>query len=137
MNKINSIVDKIKEILLWLWQFPQHIIALGIISLFQVHVYFYKDIEKSKVYKNAIFPNPFTLGKYIFVLKKTTNKSIKHECGHSKQSRILGIFYIPIIGIPSLIHNMIFSLLLKVGITWDYYSFYTEHLFMSNYNKRK
>jgi RHS repeat-associated protein len=46
-----------------------------------------------------------------------------HEFGHNLQSPRLGPLWLPVIGIPSLSHNIIWKLF---GQNWSYYSFYTE-----------
>lgn len=51
--------------------------------------------------------SPFTLGQYIFIKRFTSEKTIKHEEGHSIQSKYLGPSYLIIIGLPSLIGNII------------------------------
>lgn len=48
----------------------------------------------------------------------STDKSLKHGLGHSYQSQLLGWLYIPVIAIPSVLHNLVHYKL--------YYSFYTE-----------
>ena len=77
-----------------------------------------------------------TLGRYIFVNQNYTDLSnvILHEIGHTKQSRMLGPLYLIIIGIPSISWaglRRLIPALKKI----NYYSFYTEWLFMKNYNK--
>lgn len=66
------------------------------------------------------------MGDYIFVLPNSTDKSLKHELGHSYQSQLLGWLYIPVVAIPSILHNLVHYIAYKLGKEWDYYSFYTE-----------
>ena len=73
-----------------------------------------------------------SLGDYLFMPIGATKKSIEHECGHSRQSDILGPLYLIVIGIPSIIHNIVHTICSKLGINWDYYKFYTEHWLMGN-----
>lgn len=101
---------KIIDILWYIWQLPQNLCGL-----------FYKNISKNNrisVIENndsrSVGAKVFlqksnggvTLGKYIFINQDYTDKGavIKHECGHVKQSKILGPLYLIIIGIPSLLH---------------------------------
>jgi hypothetical protein len=77
-----------------------------------------------------------SLGKYIFVpsyYKKTPPDkmnysilhTIKHEYGHTIQSKYLGWFYLLVIGLPSLIWaNCFEEYRKKTGMS--YYDFYTE-----------
>jgi hypothetical protein len=59
-----------------------------------------------------------SLGKYI-ILSHDDIDSIKHEYGHSVQSRYLGWLYLLVIGLPSLLWAMFYK-------GDDYYKFYTE-----------
>ena len=113
-----------KSIILYLWQLPQNILAiiLGI---------FWKE-EKSLMYKgvkvivNSKFPGGISLGNYVFVhrfpSKPESWNTVKHEWGHTRQSRIFGPLYLLIIGLPSILW----------AATWSpksecsYYSFWTE-----------
>lgn len=47
-----------------------------------------------------------TLGQYVFISQTYKDQSavIRHECGHVKQSLILGPLYLIVIGIPSILH---------------------------------
>lgn len=118
-----------KNYLLWIWQLPQNICGI-----------FYKYISKNN--RIACIENEYsrlvnaevylqrtggavTLGKYIFVCQNFTDKeeTIKHECGHVLQSKILGPLYITVIGIRSLIHACLHD---KVCSNDNYYHFFTE-----------
>lgn len=69
--------------------------------------------------------NGLSLGKYIFVPFDFDCKYLHHEYGHSMQSEILGWFYLPFIGLPSLIWARCFEGYRKrKGVS--YYAFYTE-----------
>ena len=82
--------------------------------------------EGNTIIVNITLPSAMSLGDYLFVNPMSSQKSIQHECGHSKQSDILGPLYLIVIGIPSVLHNIVHYLCSKIGIKWDYYSFYTE-----------
>lgn len=119
------IKEKIKRVFIYLWQLPQHLIAL-LIKLY----YFLRNKEYNKYNRDNImiheikgFYNGISLGEYVFVNSNVSETTVKHEIGHSKQSKLLGIFYLLIIGIPSFLHNIIHNLL---GRKWNYYNFYTE-----------
>lgn len=66
-----------------------------------------------------------SLGCFILVNDYLNKQILKHEYGHTIQSLILGVFYIFVIGIPSLIWAACHKTILK-GKNIDYYSFYTE-----------
>ena len=123
MKKIsNYIKDSIK----WLWQFPQNMLALCIEGILCQAAYREGKADGNTIIVNIVLPSAMSLGDYLFVNPMSSQKSIQHECGHSKQSDILGPLYLIVIGIPSLLHNMVHYLFSKIGIKWNYYSFYTE-----------
>ena len=112
--------------LLWLWQFPQNHIAFLIYGcLGYLCNYGGKYNGKNLIITEYILSN-FSLGDYIFALPNSTDESLKHELGHSYQSQLLGWLYIPVIAIPSVLHNLVHYVAYKLGKEWDYYSFYTE-----------
>lgn len=123
MKKIsNYIKDSIK----WLWQFPQNMLALCIEGVLCQAAYREGKVGGNTIIVNITLPSAMSLGDYLFVNPMSSQKSIQHECGHSKQSDILGPLYLIVIGIPSLLHNIVHYLCNKIGIKWNYYSFYTE-----------
>ncbi len=79
--------------------------------------------EKTELYGTSYFVCPLfrsgvSLGNYI-IFDNTIyvdNFSVKHEKGHQKQSLYLGWFYLLIIGLPSLIGNI-----LRRFFEFDYY----------------
>ena len=124
MKKIsNYIKDSIK----WLWQFPQNMLALYIEGVLCQAAYREGKADGNIIIMNIVLPSAMSLGDYLFVSPMSSQKSIQHECGHSKQSDILGPLYLIVIVIPSLLHNIIHCLCSKIGIKWNYYSFYTEY----------
>lgn len=122
----------IKKLLLdWVWQLPQN--AVGIIWKNIIRKSIIKEVsnkDTKEVGAIAFLANKkgsVSLGKYIFISNMYSNhkKVITHECGHTKQSKMLGPLYLFIIGIPSITWaslRMIIPSLSKM----DYYSFYTE-----------
>ena len=90
-----------------------------------------KDLGIDSRYKQAIvipciMRGAVTLGNYVFVgLTSEYRKTVKHELGHTIQSKILGPLYLIVIGIPSITYcglRRLFPSLRKK----DYHSFYTE-----------
>ena len=131
---------KVTDILWYIWQLPQNLCGV-----------LYKNISKNNrisVIENddsrSVGAKVFlqksnggvTLGKYIFIYQDYTDKAhvIKHECGHVKQSKILGPLYLIIIGIPSLLHAWFIHD--YVCENPDYYHFYTEHILMGKFDIR-
>lgn len=116
----------LSNFLLWLWQFPQNYIAFLIYGCLGYLCYYGgKYNGKNLIITEYILSN-FSLGDYIFALPNSTDKSLKHDLGHSYQSQLLGWLYIPVIAIPSVLHNLVHYIAYKLGKEWDYYSFYTE-----------
>lgn len=122
------IMNYIKNLILFIWQLPQHLLAILYIGYL---VMMCKDLGVDSRYKQAIvipcvMRGAVTLGCYVFVgLNSEYRKTVKHELGHTIQSKILGPLYLIVIGIPSITYcglRRIFPSLRKK----NYYNFYTE-----------
>ena len=122
------IMKYIRNLILFIWQLPQHIVA---IIYFGYLVMMCKDLGIDSRYKQAtvipcIMRGAVTLGNYVFVgLNSEYKKTVKHELGHTIQSKILGPLYLIVIGIPSITYcglRRLFPSLRKK----NYYDFYTE-----------
>ena len=122
------IMKYIRNLILFIWQLPQHIVA---IIYFGYLVMMCKDLGIDSRYKQAIvipciMRGAVTLGNYVFVgLNSEYRKTVKHELGHTIQSKILGPLYLIVIGIPSITYcglRRLFPSLRKK----NYYDFYTE-----------
>ena len=104
-----------KCLISYLWQLPQHLLGLLLILYFKAEKRSYKDI--AYYYSKGVMGG-ISLGKYI-ILSHDDVDSIKHEYGHSVQSRRLGWLYLTVIGLPSLLWAIFYR-------GNNYYSFYTE-----------
>ena len=122
------IMKYIRNLILFIWQLPQHLLAILYIGYL---VMMCKDLGVDSRYKQAIvipcvMRGAVTLGCYVFVgLNTEYRKIVKHELGHTIQSKILGPLYLIVIGIPSITYcglRRIFPSLRKK----NYYDFYTE-----------
>ena len=122
------IMKYIRNLILFIWQLPQHIVA---IIYFGYLVMMCKDLGIDSRYKQAtvipcIMRGAVTLGNYVFVgLNSEYKETVKHELGHTIQSKILGPLYLIVIGIPSITYcglRRLFPSLRKK----NYYDFYTE-----------
>ena len=131
------IMNYIRNLILFIWQLPQHLLAILYIGYL---VMMCKDLGVDSRYKQAIvipcvMRGAVTLGCYVFVgLNSEYRKTVKHELGHTIQSKILGPLYLIVIGIPSITYcglRRIFPSLRKK----NYYDFYTEKL--ANYLSKK
>lgn len=122
MKKISSYI---KDSLMWLWQFPQNLLAICIEGILCEAAYREGIVRGNTMIYNYVLPT-MSLGSYIFVNTMSTDTAVKHSQGHSKQSRILGPLYLVVIGIPSLLHLIVYSICGMMGFSWNYYKFYTE-----------
>ena len=122
------IMKYIRNLILFIWQLPQHIVA---IIYFGYLVMMCKDLGVDSRYKQAIvipcvMRGAITLGNYVFIgLNSEYKETVKHELGHTIQSKILGPLYLIVIGIPSITYcglRRLFPSLRKK----NYYNFYTE-----------
>ncbi len=67
-----------------------------------------------------------SLGRYLFVHFRADEALLRHEHGHSLQSRLLGPLYLPIVGIPSIAWALLYPLCRRLRPRLGYFSFYTE-----------
>lgn len=118
----------LKRLLLILWQLPQ-IIAARIYKMFlgrPVMKYKYPDnSDITVIIKESL--GCVSLGDTIFISRNSqfNTNTIRHEYGHTKQSKYLGWLYLIVIGIPSITWcwlRMMSSRLKRK----NYYKFYTE-----------
>ena len=106
-----------------LWELPQFLLGLLIGFFYLDKHYSYKYMQGVMIVRLKNFDKAVSLGKIVFIDAVASERTTLHELGHSKQSEWLGPLYLIIIGIPSLLHNIIHRLLKR---RWNYYSFYTE-----------
>lgn len=124
------IIKYIRNLILFIWQLPQHIVAL---IYFGYLVMMCKDLGVDSRYKQAIvipcvMRGAITLGNYVFVgLNSEYKETVKHELGHTIQSKILGPLYLIVIGIPSITYCGLRRLFPSLRRK-NYYDFYTEKL---------
>lgn len=136
--------------LLFLWQLPQNLVALLLIWIYNSRkVTINKGLANERVINNRLrilhyngqevyvyerFPGGVSLGKYILldfyfegfdysISKNRLSTNIKHEYGHCRQSGVLGVFYLLVIGIFSGIHNILHQWGWAKG---NYYKYWCE-----------
>ena len=112
-----------KNIILYLWQLPQNLLGLLLVQILQPEDAY--DFEGVRLYYATRMRGGISLGRYIIVrsgFKGWNDQTERHELGHAKQSRMLGWFYLFVIGIPSIL----WAAWWNEGRNRDYYSFYTE-----------
>lgn len=129
-------MKRLLKALVCFWQFPQEIIGCFLILMVKGKRKYINVLIPGKQSKYGLVgvytvPNLFnsgiSLGSYIIFDGKIEISEIDvlHEYGHHLQSRILGPFYLLIVGIPSLIGN-IYSRIKKKDNKW-YYSRFPEN----------
>ena len=120
--------EKMKKVLLYLWQFPQSLAGVAARCYYRGHVATSFVFDKELNIKYFVVPSlagngisfgPFVFVKYYYFDAITT---YEHERGHSLQSLYLGPLYLFIIGIPSLL----WAIWYKKHPNGSYYSFFTE-----------
>lgn len=107
-----------KKLLLYVWQLPQHLLALILIFLFMGERKNFDslDVKYYALNKKKSFDFGASLGDYILFAYNPNEYLMRHETGHQAQSRIFGWFYLIVIGIPSISGNIFDRLFHK---KWD------------------
>ena len=123
LQRFEPVLRKVVTILLYVWQLPQNLAGLLLVAVLRPEQSY--DYEGSRIYYASRMRGGISLGRYIVirdVMKDYTGTVEQHELGHAKQSRILGWFYLFVIGIPSIL----WAAWWNESRSRDYYSFYTE-----------
>ena len=99
-----------KKVLLFIWQLPQNILGLLVILFTGAG-----KIKDGRYWVTGISFFGVSLGNYVIFGDMNDHyfpveQTIMHEYGHQRQSKILGPLYLILIGIPSLLGNIIFRL---------------------------
>ncbi len=113
------------EILKFLWQLPQVIVAF----IYYWYLRYKDEILDTCIFQGAIVfikrnsCGSVTLGNHIFLSPMATDTTVRHEWGHSRQSLVLGPLYLIVIGIPSIIWASVHK---KIAPNTSYFDFFTE-----------
>ena len=120
----------------WTWEFPQTLLGIILLLFYRkpIKVITYKD---QKVYIFNEFPGGISCGRYSLVDYNRTDwnleygrmklkDSIKHEYGHSIQSKYWGWLYLPVPGLCSLYNNVVCRIKRALKKSYNYYGFWTE-----------
>jgi hypothetical protein len=103
-----------KRFFLYLWMLPQNLLGCVVLFIGRKHKTYLEYFNECDVY--AITSKRLSgqsLGKYIILNsailtdKGKYREAVRHEYGHFRQGKIFGIFYLLVIGIPSLINNFL------------------------------
>lgn len=109
-----------KKVFIWLWCFPQMLAGYLLAKITKAE-------QHGDHYRYNIKRGSVSLGEYVFLSPASwdSEATLRHEQGYTKQSRMLGWLYLPVIGLPSIVWNRCFwNFRRKHGIS--YYAFYTE-----------
>lgn len=111
-----------KKVLLYIWEAPQNILGLLLRLIYKGHDSLYEDaiVRRSVKMRGGI-----SLGRYIIINQFATQKTLKHEYGHTIQSRRLGWFYLLLVGLPSIVWAGLYGSVIKPTVN-GYYRFITE-----------
>ncbi|MDZ7836670.1 MAG: hypothetical protein U5N58_01320 [Actinomycetota bacterium] len=95
---------------LFIWELPQ--LMLGFLLYFKLR----KSICRTFTYRHSrVFVSDKVGGavslSWLIFLEPRTDKLrfIQHEYGHSMQSLCLGWFYLPVVGLPSIIRSVVWK----------------------------
>jgi len=92
----------------YLWQLPQHLLALLLIFLFRRRI-----VSRTPGGNGTIIIRflgirwGVSLGQYVLIDSRATSKTSLHEQGHSHQSLMLGPLYLIAVGVPSITMNIL------------------------------
>ena len=92
----------IKEFFLILWQLPQDIVGLFTLLVCKLRKRTTVKMGDRIIVEWGLFSG-MSLGHFIFVHSALLTTTVKHEYGHTIQSRYLGWLYLFVIGLPSII----------------------------------
>ena len=122
---MRRVLTVLTAVLLQVWQLPQNLAGLifGWFLKGKRRLTGLPDLpETIHVVTAQNMYGGISLGNFVYCRPPVYEKMIRHEYGHCLQSRILGPFYLIVIGIPSLL----WALRWHPGRRRNYYAFYTE-----------
>lgn len=102
---INNNMKRFTEILLYIWQLPQNIAGLIMLLIYRIEKKYLKLNGRTFYYTPEMISG-ISLGNYIIIKKEDWGVDMRHEYGHSVDSRKFGPLYLIVIGLPSLLGNI-------------------------------
>ena len=118
---------RLKKLIMATWELPQNTLGAIVKKIFNAKPH--SSYKSATVYTWKVLGG-MSLGNHIFIYEPIVDHTsganmIKHEYGHTIQSKYLGWLYLLVIGLPSLIWAWCFEgYRTKKGKS--YYDFYTE-----------
>lgn len=107
-----------KEFLLYLWQLPQNLVGLLLLLWYKEEKEYHR-LNGRTFYHTKEMPSGISLGNYIIMNWADKEDGMKHEYGHTIQSRILGPLYLLVIGLPSGLYNVIDQIIVTPMVGYD------------------
>lgn len=105
-----------KKILMYVWQLPQHLLALLLLFIIRSRkMVVVHDVDGTLLYLAMGLGWGISLGKYILLDMDASEETMNHERGHCRQSRVLGWLYLIIVGIPSIVMNVLSAIMYWLG----------------------
>lgn len=103
INKINYADITLLNILLFIWQLPQNLVALLVLAFLQRQPIEYKNEHTGMtvLWIPTLGTTCWSLGQFIFAYPDASEQILRHESGHSVQSLYLGPLYLLVVAIPS------------------------------------
>lgn len=98
-------MSSFKECLLWIWQLPQNLAGLFMLLWYKYEKVYHR-LNGRIFYYTTEMPSGISLGNYIIMNREDKEDGMRHEYGHSIDSRRWGWLYLLIIGLPSLLGNI-------------------------------
>jgi len=108
-------------VIMLIWQLPQFLLGLLLIKITGAKKTETCGITWYRFDKNKNWFNKFLSGASLvfIILPYEILETIQHENGHCKQSEILGLLYLVLIGLPSAIGNLLARVF--VAVRKNYY----------------
>ncbi|MFV2015835.1 MAG: hypothetical protein ACC656_10425 [Candidatus Heimdallarchaeota archaeon] len=117
-------MKNITTIINWTWELPQTLLGWIVMRVYEVRrIKDYQDV-KMVLLQNALIG--ISLGRYIIFHYQANNNTKKHEYGHTKQSKYLGPLYLIVVGLPSIILNIL-SRIIGGKFAKNYYNRFPEN----------
>ena len=106
-------------VFLWVWQLPQHILALILYVLFKISgkILILARHEGKWLITVDVPGWGVSLGQYVLMDKAYNQCDWRHEYGHSIQSLYWGSLYLLTIGIPSALFNNLWDRIAHINWT--------------------
>ena len=111
-----------KKVLFYIWEAPQNLLGLLLRLFYKGRDSRYEDVI---VRRSLKMQSGISLGRYVIVSQFARLETVKHEYGHSIQSKRLGWLYLLFIGLSSGIWHLLYGTLIPKTKN-GYYRFITE-----------